>query len=186
MAGIIELTSATPGSTDYATIHNASGQYWNGTSFEMFNGANWSNYTNLLVEDRFGGNGTGYYKATFPSTIVAGRYTFTFYQQNGGSPALGDPTIGSGGPMYWTGTKEDQGSAVTVLALLNATAMPELTGVPPVTPSMFQALMLMYMSLRNIHTATGVQEAICNGAGSSITTAALTDNGTTFTKGQFS
>ena len=186
MAGIIELTSATPGSTNYATIHNASGQYWNGTSFESFNGANWSNYVNSLTEDRYSSLGSGYYKGNFPSSITAGRYTFTFYQQEGGSPAFGDPTIGSGGPMYWTGANEDQGSIVTVLSLLNATAIPELTSIPGPTPSLFQALMLLYMSLRNSHTASSSQEAITNDAGSSITTAALSDNGTTYTKGKFS
>ena len=186
MSGIIELTAATPGSTDYATIHNASGQYWNGTSFETFNGANWSNYVTALTEDRYSSNGTGYYKATFPLTIVAGRYTFTFYQQNGGSPAIGDSVIGSGGPMYWTGANEDQGSIVTVLALLNATAMPELATIPGPTPSLFQALMLMYMSLRNIHTASSAQESIYNDAGSSITTSTLNDNGSVYTKGKFS
>lgn len=186
MSGIIELTSATPGSTDYATVHNASGQYWNGTSFESFNGANWSNYVNALTEDRSGGNGTGYYKAAFPSSIVAGRYTFTFYQQNGGSPTLGDPTIGSGGPMYWTGSNEDQGTVVTALALFNGTAMPELTGIPGPTPTLFQALMLLYMSLRNIHLASSTQETISNDAGSSITTAIIGDNGTVYTKGKFS
>ena len=133
MAGIIELTSAISGNTDYAVINNASGQRWNGTSFESFNGANWSAYVNSLVEDRFSGNGTGYYKAAFPSTIPAGRYTFTFYQQVGGSPALGDPTIGSGGPMYWTGTQEDQGSAITVLNFFNSQTMPELASLPGAT-----------------------------------------------------
>lgn len=185
MAGIIELTSATAGSTDYAVINNASGQRWNGTSFETFNGANWSNYVQALTEDRFSGNGSGYYKAAFPSAIVAGRYTFTFYQQLGGSPAFGDPTIGSGGPMYWTGANEDQGSSVSVLALLNATAMPELTAIPGPTPSMFQALMLLYMSLRNLHTASGAQETICNDAGTGITNSALSDNGSVYTKGKF-
>ena len=186
MSGIIELTSATPGSTDYATIHNASGQYWNGTSFETFNGANWSNYSLPLTEDRYSSNGTGYYKAAFPSAITAGRYTFTFYQQNGGSPALGDPTIGSGGPMYWTGANEDQGLSVTGLALLNATAMPELSTIPGPTPSLFQALMLLYMSLRNLGTSSGSSRTISNDAGSVITTAPVSDNGTTFTKSKFS
>lgn len=186
MSGIIELTSATSGSTDYAVIHNASGQYWNGTSFEIFNGANWSSYVNPLTEDRFSGSGAGYYKAAFPSTITAGRYTFTFYQQEGGSPAFGDPTIGSGGPMYWTGANEDQGSTVTVLALLNATAIPELSTIPGPTPTIFTALMLLYMSLRNKHTASSSQEIICNDVGSTVTTAGLSDNGTIYTKAKFS
>jgi hypothetical protein len=185
MAGIIELTSAIAGSTNYAVINNPSGQRWNGTSFESFNGANWSAYVVALTEDRFSGNGTGYYKAVFPLTIPAGRYTFTFYQQVGGSPALGDPTIGSGGPMYWTGTVEDQGSAITVLAFFNATIMNELTSLPSSTPTLYQAMMLMYMSLRNQHLATASQESICNAAGASITTAPLSDNGTTYTKGSF-
>jgi hypothetical protein len=186
MAGIIELTSGISGSTDYAVIHNASGQCWNGTSFEIFNGANWSNYAQPLTEQRYSGNGSGYYSASFPSTISVGRYTFTFYQQNGGSPAFGDPTIGSGGPMYWTGANEDQGSIVTVLALLNATAIPELSTIPGPTPSLYQAIMLLYMSLRNNHTASGSQEVISNDAGSTVTTAVLSDNGTIYTKAKFS
>ena len=185
MSGIIELTSAISGSTIYATIHNASGQYWNGTTFETFNGASWSNYTNLLSEDRYSSLGSGYYKATFPNSITAGRYTFTFYQQLGSSPAFGDMTIGSGGPMYWTGSNEDQGSAVTVLSLLNATAMPELGTIPGPTPSLFQALMLLYMSLRNNHTASGSQETICNDSGTAITNATLSDNGSVYTKNKF-
>jgi hypothetical protein len=185
MAAIIELTSATPGSTDYATIHNGAGQYWNGTSFESFNGANWSNYVSTVTEDRSGAVGSGYYKGTFPPAISPGRYTFTFYQQVGGSPAVGDPTIGSGGPMYWTGANEDQGTFVTELALLNGTAMPELTSIPGPTPTMWQALMLLYMSLRNLHTASGAQETICNDAGAGFTNAALSDNGTVYTKAKF-
>ena len=186
MSGIIELAAATSGITAYAVINNASGQRWNGTAFETFNGANWSNYVNALTEDRYSGNGTGYYKAVFPSSILAGRYTFTFYQQLGGSPALGDTVIGSGGPMYWTGSNEDQGAAVTTLALMNATAIPELTGIPGPTPTLFQALMLLYMSLRNAHLATATLETISNDSGTAITTAALSDNGTTYTKAKFS
>jgi len=186
MAAIVELTSAITNITCYAVINDSAGKRWNGTSFEVFNGANWSAYVNALVEDRYSGNGTGYYKSTFPSTIPAGRYTFTFYQQVGGSPALGDPTIGSGGPMYWTGSNEDQGSIITVLSLLNSVAMPELGTIPSPTPTLFQALMLLYMSLRNQHTASGAQESICNDAGTTITNAALSDNGTVYTKAKFS
>ena len=185
MAGIIELTSAQPGNTCYAVINNASGQLWNGTSFETFNGSNWSNYVNALVEDRLSSNGTGYYKAAFPAAIQAGRYTFTFYQQSGGSPALGDSTIGSGGPMYWTGSNEDQGTVITALSLFNSTAMPELTSLPSPTPTLFQALMLLYMSLRNIHQASSTQEIITTDAGNVVTTASLNDNGTVYTKAKF-
>lgn len=186
MAGIVELTAATTGQTDYAVIHNSTGQYWNGTAFEVFNSGNWSNYVIALTEDRSGANGTGYYKSTFPAAITAGRYTFTFYQQLGGSPSLGDPAIGSGGPMYWTGSNEDQGASITTLALLNSTAIPELTSIPGPTPTMMQALMLLYMSLRNLHTTTSSQEKIYNDSGATITTSTLSDDGTTYSKGKFS
>lgn len=221
MAAILELPSATAGITAYAVIHNASGQYWNGSAFEAFNGANWSNYVNAVTEDRNGGNGSGYYKGTFPSGIAAGKYTETFYEQAGGSPAFGDANIGSGN-IYWNGNVEEQGVGIVVAAtpvilaagqpsinvgsvgsvtnigapglaaiqaqiqaLLNATPIPELTGVPNATPTLQQALMLLFMSLRNNHTATQGAETIYNSAGTGITTAQLTDDGSTFTKGRF-
>ncbi len=46
--------------------------------------------------------------------------------------------------------------------------------------------MLLYMSLRNLHTASGAQESITNDAGSVITNAALSDNGTIYSKAKFS
>lgn len=217
MAAIIELPSATSGENIYAVIHNGSAQVWNGSSFEAFNSVNWSNYVNALTEQ----TGTGYYKANFPSGIAAGKYTETFYQQQGGSPAIGDVNIGSG-QIYWNGSIEEQGvgavlaatpvtlasgqpninvgSVSTVAnigagglaaiqaqlqALLNATTMPELTGIPAATPTMFQALMLAYMSLRNTHIATSGQEKIYNSGGTAITTAQLSDDGNVFTKGPF-
>ena len=221
MSAILELPSATAGITAYCAIHNASGQYWNGSGFEAFNGANWSNYVNSVTEDRYGGGGSGYYKGTFPSSIPAGKYTTTYYQQSGGSPAFGDSNIGSG-QIYWNGTTEEQGVGIAVAAtpvilasgqpsisigtvstvnnigasglaaiqaqiqtLFNATAMPELTSAPSATPTIFQALMLAYMSLRNAHTATSNQESITNSGGTVITSAQLTDDGNTFTKAKF-
>lgn len=88
--------------------------------------------------------------------------------------------------MYWTGANEDQGLMVTGLALLNATAIPELPNLPGPTPTIFQALMLLYMSLRNLHTASSAQETICNDAGTPVTSANLSDNGTIYTKAKFS
>jgi hypothetical protein len=216
MAAIIECISAT-GQTLYSTIHDGSGNLWNGSAFEIFNSSNWSNYVNPLTEQ----TSTGYYKAAFPSGIAAGKYTEVLYQQGGGSPAVGDAVIGSG-QIYWNGTTEEQGIAIAIaatpvtlagsqpsinigtvstvttigttglaaiqaqiLALLNSTAIPELTGIPASTPTLFQAMMLLFMSLRNNHTATSGSESIYNSAGTSITSAQLTDDGSTFTKGRF-
>jgi hypothetical protein len=69
---------------------------------------------------------------------------------------------------------------------LSTDTMSELTGVPSATPTIQQALMLSYMSLRNEHTATSSQEKIKNNAGTVIATSALSDDGNVFTKGQFS
>lgn len=217
MAAIIEIPASQSGQTLYAVIHDASGQLWNGSAFETFNGSNWSNYVTALTEQ----TSSGYYKASFPSGVASGKYTIVYYAQQGGSPALGDPTIGSG-QIYWNGTIEEQtvgsvvaATAVTLSAsqpsltigtvtnvtnigapglasiqaqlqaLLNATAMPELTTVPSASPTIFQALMLAYMALRNQHIQTTLQEQIYNSAGTVVGTAQTTDDGTQFVKGRF-
>lgn len=69
---------------------------------------------------------------------------------------------------------------------LSTDTMSELSSVPSATPTIQQALMLSYMSLRNEHTATSSQEKIKNNAGSVVATGALSDDGTTYTKGQLS
>lgn len=72
-----------------------------------------------------------------------------------------------------------------VVAGLNADLMPELGSLPSSTPTVYQALTLIYMALRNKRTATGVQESIHNNAGTAITNAPISDDGTTFTKDKF-
>lgn len=175
MAAIIECVSLS-GQTLYATVHNASGQLWNtgSVAFENFNSAHWANYVTSLTEQ----TATGYYTAAFPSGVPAGKYTEVYYQ---GTGTVGDAVIGSG-QIYWNGTAEEQGIA----QVLSSAAMTELTSIPGATPTLWQALMLMYMSLRNQHTATGAQESICNDVGNPIGSAPLADNGTTFTKSKFS
>ena len=64
--------------------------------------------------------------------------------------------------------------------------MPELAGVPSATPTQAQASMWAYMKGRNLHTTTATTDTVTNDAGASIATAAVSDNGTTFTKGEYS
>lgn len=210
MAAIIEAISLT-GQTIYATVHNSAGNLANGVGTEVYNGSNWSTYVNALTEQ---GN-TGYYSGTFPSYLPAGKYTIVLYQRPGGSPTLGDPVIGSG-QIYWNGTVEEQGVGIvltnTTLDLSSSTVgtvntlsagalatiltqirtaltsdvIAELTGIPAATPTLTQAIMTLYMSLRNNHTATSTQEKIYNNAGSAIATSSVSDDGTTYTKGKFS
>jgi len=209
MAAIIECISSA-GQNIYATVHNSAGSLANGAGVEVYNGSNWSTYAIALTEQ---GN-TGYYNVAFPSYLGTGKYTIVLYQRSGGSPALGDSTIGSG-QIYWNGTIEEQGVgavlAATTLDLSGSTlgtvtaigatglasiltqirtaltsdAISELTGISSATPPLSQAVMLLYMALRNNHTATSSEEEIYNSAGSSIATSTLTDDGSTFTKGKF-
>jgi hypothetical protein len=79
-------------------------------------------------------------------------------------------------------------STTQVLAQCTAaleTAITELSGVPSATPTTKQALMLLYMALRNRTTTTASAQTIQNDAGSTIATATLSDDGTTMTKGEF-
>lgn len=65
-------------------------------------------------------------------------------------------------------------------------AIPELSAAAPsATPTLQAAVMLVYMALRNKATATATERQIFNDAGSAITKAALTDDGTTFTQAEF-
>ena len=81
----------------------------------------------------------------------------------------------------------------TALAAINAevdaaldTAISELgVAAPSATPSVRTALMLLYMALRNSRTTTATVDSIRNDAGSAITTAALSDDATTFTKAKY-
>jgi hypothetical protein len=69
--------------------------------------------------------------------------------------------------------------------LLHADTLAELTGVPPASPTIAQALAFLYMALRNETTVTATQQRLKNHAGATIATAALADDGSTFSRGQF-
>jgi hypothetical protein len=79
-------------------------------------------------------------------------------------------------------------STAQVLAQCTAaleTAISELTSVPSGTPTTKQALMFLYMALRNQSTTTANAQTIRNDSGVTIATATLADDGTTMTKGEF-
>lgn len=62
--------------------------------------------------------------------------------------------------------------------------LPELTGDPGATPLLTEALMLLYMALRNNTIATSNSRAIRNDAGTTVLTATMSDDGTTFNQGK--
>src|SRR5258708_33755780 len=98
MSAIIESVLVPSGISAYAVIRNNSGLVWNGSSFESYNSAHWSTYAITMTEQA----SSSYFNATFPSSIVAGKYSYVVHQ---GSPAtLGDPAINSR-TLDWDGTK---------------------------------------------------------------------------------
>lgn len=91
MAGELRAGAAT-GFTLYARITNASSSWWNGSSFETYNAANYSNYVITLTEQ----GSTGIYVGDRPTGIVdVGSYEAVFYLQDGVSPADGDRIAGT-------------------------------------------------------------------------------------------
>lgn len=80
-------------------------------------------------------------------------------------------------------------STSDVLTQVNAalnTAISELgVAAPSATPTLRTAVMLLYMALRNRTTTTATAQTIQNDAGTTIATAALSDDGTTMTKAEF-
>lgn len=58
-------------------------------------------------------------------------------------------------------------------------------GAPSATPAIRDALMLLYMHLRNMTETTASETRISNNAGTIITESDISDDGTTFTKGEF-
>jgi len=67
-----------------------------------------------------------------------------------------------------------------------ASTLPELTAVAdaPAAPTLAQALMLLYMWLRNNTQSTSTERRILNDAGAEVLDATMADDGTTFTQGK--
>lgn len=72
-----------------------------------------------------------------------------------------------------------------VAAAVLAGTVTEISAVPAASPTLAEALAFLYMGLRNKLTCTASQEQIHNGAGAVVATAALSDDGTTFTREEF-
>jgi len=66
------------------------------------------------------------------------------------------------------------------------TALTELASVPSATPKLTDAILFMYQALRNKTTTTASEKKIHNDAGTATGTATLSDDGTTFEKGEYS
>lgn len=73
-----------------------------------------------------------------------------------------------------------------VLDVMSVDTMAELaSGAPPAAPTHRQAIMLLYMALRNRRTTTSAETAIFSSTGDAISKAGNSDNGTMFVKDAF-
>lgn len=73
-----------------------------------------------------------------------------------------------------------------VLDVMATDVIAELSaGIPPANPTIQQALMFLYMALRNKNTTSTAENKVHNNAGSNIAKAQVSDNGTIYTKEQF-
>lgn len=111
------------GATLYALLFDATGQVYNGSTFEAPASANWATYDIAMSEVA---TATGIYRASMP-VVAAGAYGWVVRKQAGGSPAVSDVVVGAGS-IRWTGTAEEAvPAAVNVTEWKGATA-PAMTG----------------------------------------------------------
>jgi hypothetical protein len=89
------------GCTLYAHLFDATGQIWNGSSFEAPASGNWADYDIAMTE---AATATQIYRATMPAAS-AGAYSFVVRKQAGGSPAVADIAVAVG-QIQWNGTAE--------------------------------------------------------------------------------
>ena len=82
-------------------------------------------------------------------------------------------------------TDNSFGKAVSEIKAQTVDSFAELgQGIPTATPTMEQAIMYLYMALRNKLTVTATEKAIYNDAGTKITKKTLSDDGTTYTESE--
>lgn len=105
-----------------------------------------------------------------------------------GSPRAVEP--GTGSPVQWSFQVASSATVVTVgsggatVEQLLAGQLAELNGVPSASPSLAEAIMFLYMGLRNKMTSTAERVTVHNDAGSPVGSSPTSDDGTTFTRGK--
>jgi hypothetical protein len=171
MAGIIRTISQV-GNTLYALIFNDVGDVWDvgGAAFVTYDNLNWGDYDTALVEL----TSSGFYKATFPAAIAAGKYTVAIYQQLGGSPATGDPVIGAAN-FIWNGTVEEAGAFSALSDIdLDKLAAVTASAAPPVLGSWLDIIMSKNSS-QTFDQSTDSLEALRDSAGGGPTVGQIAD-----------
>ncbi len=97
-------------------------------------------------------------------------------------------TLATSQPNYAPATAADAASpaevATEIADALHTDAVSELSGDPGASPTIGDALMLLYMALRNKLDITATTKEIHNNAGTNILTKTVSDDGTTYSESQ--
>lgn len=89
MANELVISNVPTGSTVYAVrVRQSDGKWWNSSTYEVYNVANWTTYDIAMSEV----GALGIFKADDPDSATAG-YAH-YYKQTGGSPAATDTYLG--------------------------------------------------------------------------------------------
>lgn len=75
--------------------------------------------------------------------------------------------------------------AAEIAAAVGALTIAELAAIPSATPALKDALMLLFMALRNKRDTSATADTIANSAGTTIATATLSDDSVTFEKSRY-
>ena len=126
------------------------------------------------------------------SLVSAGRYrvTYTVDTSHAIQQLIFVATVTVGAvPRTWMGmsqVSDDQSTKLDALYSAFITTHAELTGIPSQSAGVLDKIELLFMALRNKFENTNALQTINNNAGNSIGTAAISDDGTTYTKDKFS
>lgn len=113
MATELHVAYSASGRTLYAVVRNQAGQVWNPGigNFEAYDASHLGSYALALAEQ----GSSQYYVGSMPGN-GPGVYFVAIYDQQGGSPAEGDPLVGPLQAIPWNGGSV--ATALDVLALL--------------------------------------------------------------------
>lgn len=119
MAGRVEAFPGVAGLNLYAFfIDSDNNTIWNGSAFESWNDANWTDYDVALSEN----TNSGYYGVAVPAGInTAKRLTVLIYRRLAGTPAIGDEGYGNF-TQQWTGSSWGEASTGVDVISINGVA----------------------------------------------------------------
>lgn len=147
MASEIAFPHSVSGATLYMLVRKLDQQIFNGATFEAYVTANLGAYDIPSLAEQ--GTASRFYPFTFPGAIAAGLFSFTIFEQAGGSPAETDLLVGVGF-IHWDGSAE-------VIPFDVAVDQPTvvLSDVDGITDLSFREALLSYMLGKSVLVDNG-------------------------------